>query len=274
MALSMAFFAVADVFIKLASTTMPNAQTTLWLMGGGGIIFAIMALRQGEVLRDHNAFKPILLLRYAAEIIGTFSIVIALSQAPLSTVGAIIQATPLAVTMGAVLFLGEQVSARQWIAIAIGFAGVLLIIQPGTDGFQISTLWAVASMLGLSGRDLTTKRTPPDMASSKLATYTMAAAVPFAVLWCLKVEGTVMPSDPNWGYVAAMIGAGAAGYLLLIASIRTTDVSVVAPFRYTRLLFLLLLGVMLFDERPSALVLLGAALVVGSGVYTTWLSRR
>ncbi len=273
MVLSMAGFAVADVFIKLASGTMSPAHTTFLLMGGGGIVFAAIAKSQGEALLDRKAFAPILLLRYLTEIIGTFSIVLALATAPLSTVGAVLQAAPLVVTVGAVMFLGERVSWSQWAAIALGFIGVLLIIQPGAEGFQITALWAVVAVLGFSGRDLTIRLAPPGMASSRLATYSMAAAIPFAIVWCLKTQGTLLPPEANWGYVVAMVGFGAAGYLLLITSIRSAKVSVVAPFRYARLVFLMLLGALVFGERPDAPVLLGAALIVGSGVFTMWNGR-
>jgi drug/metabolite transporter (DMT)-like permease len=274
MIISMAFFAGTDVFVKLASGTMSPAHTTLFLMGGGGVIFAVLAKSQGEVLFSRGAFAPILLVRYVTEMMGAFGIVLALATAPLSTVGAIIQATPLVVTVGAVVFLDERVSWRQWAAIAVGFCGVLLIIQPGADGFQVSVLWALVAMVGLSGRDLTTRLTPAGMASSRLATYTMAAAMPFAIFWCLSTQGSLIPADPNWGYVVAMIGFGAVGYLLLIASIRSTAVSIVSPFRYSRLIFLLFLGVFLFEERPTPMILLGAALIVASGIYTMWQSHR
>ena len=267
---AMAVFALADVFIKLASVTMSPAHTTLLLLGGGGLVFAAIARVEGHSLRNPHAFAPALLLRYLSEIMGSFGIVISLALVPLSTVGAIIQAAPLTVTVGAVLFLGERVGWRQWAAVCVGFAGVLLIVQPGAEGFSLAILWPVLAMLGLSGRDLTTRRIPADLPSTVLAAYTMLATMPPAILWCLIAEGQLFPDPIQWGYTAGMVTCGALAYLMLIAAIRGTELSVVAPFRYSRLVFLMLLGTLVFGERPGPLVLLGAALIVVSGIYTMW----
>lgn len=273
MVCSMGMFAVADMFVKLASATLSPAHTTLLLMGGGLIVFAGLALAQGVRLWNRAALTRIMCIRYVAEMMGSFGIVLALSQVPLSTVGAILQATPLVVAAGAVLFLGEKVSWRRWSAIVVGFGGVLLIVQPGSATFDASVLWAVVAMTGLAGRDLTTRAAPPAMASSALATYTMAAVVPFALLWCAVSQDRVLPVGVNWWIVIAMVGFGAIGYLLLIASVRAAPVSVVSPFRYSRLIFLLCLGFVVFGERPDPLMLLGAAIIIASGVYTMWRDR-
>lgn len=274
MVLAMAAFAGADTLIKFISGDLSIGHTLLFLVGGTALVFTVLAKTQGAAFLDRRAFAPILLARYVSEIAGMFGMVIALAMAPLSTVGAIIQVTPLMVTLGAVFFLGERVSPRQWGAIAVGFVGVLFVMQPTASGFDPSVLWAVVAMLGLSGRDLTTRMTPPGMPSSLLAAFTMIAAFPFAVLWCLFSEPSLIPASAPWPLVIAMIGCGALAYLLLIASIRSTEVSVVAPFRYARLIFLLVLGALIFGERPDIWVLLGSCLIVGSGIYMMWLGRQ
>lgn len=272
--MSMGAFAIADVFIKMSAGAMSPAHTTFYLMGGGLIVFSLLAKVQRHTLLDKRAFAPVLLVRYLAEIVGVFAMVMALASVPISTVGAILQTTPLLVTAGAVLFLGERVFWTQWVAIAVGFIGVWLIVQPGSEGFQVTVLWAVLGMAGHSVRDLVTRLTPSGMATSSLATYTMAAAVPFTILWCLLTEESLLPVQTNWGIVLAMIGCGAVGYILLISSIRMVEISVVAPFRYTRLLFLLVLGFIVFGERPSISTLTGATLIIVSRIYTIWSSSR
>lgn len=274
MVASMGGFAIADVLIKLASGTMSAAHTTLMLMGGGLLVFGALAKWQGEALMSRQAFRPLYLMRYCAEIMGSFGIVLSLTYVPLSTVGAILQATPLVVVAGAVLVLGEKVSWRRWSAIAVGFVGVLMIVQPGSDGFDVNVLWPVLSMIGLALRDLTTRITPPDMNSARLATYTMAAALPFALLWIGLSEDTWLPVAPNWALIVGMVSFGAVGYLLLIASIRMAPVSVVSPYRYSRLIFLMIGGVLVFGERPGVLTLAGAALIVASGMYAMWRDRQ
>ncbi len=267
MLLAMGAFALADTLVKLGSAVMSPAQILLLMLGGGLVLFALMAAVQRESLIDRRAFMPILLLRYLAEIFGMAGLVLALAYVPLSTFGAVTQATPILVAVGAVLILDEKISWRRWTSIAVGFIGVLIIVQPGTEGFDLSILWAVLAMVALSVRDLTTRMIPPDIASISLAIYTMLATIPFALCWVLISGDSLIPDQTNWWLVVPMVSLGAVGYLLLIASMRMADVSVVTPFRYSRIIYLLVLGVIVFGERPSALTLFGAALVIGSGVY-------
>lgn len=274
MVLSMAAFAIADVFIKMAAGGLSSAHTSMLLLGGSLLVFLVMVKLQGHQLLDKAALSRVLLIRYVAEIVSTFGMVQALRLVPLSTVGAILQTTPLVVAAGAVLLLGERMSWRRWGAIAVGFVGVLMIVQPGAQSFDTNVLWAVVAMLGLSARDLTTRATPSGMASSCLAAYTMMAALPFALLWVMLTEPAVLPPDANWWLVLGMVSFGTLGYLMIIGSIRVAPVSVVSPFRYSRLLFLLLLGVFLFGERPDALMLGGSLLIILSGLYAMWRERR
>ena len=274
MIISMVAFALADTLVKVTSQDASSAQIMFFLIGGGLVLFGLIAKLQGHSLINKEAFAPILLLRYASEIIGMVGMVVALSKVPLATVGAITQATPLLVVIGAVLFLKEKVSWRRWSAIAFGFIGVILIVQPGTSDFDTSVLWAILAMVALSVRDLTTRLTPPNMASTSLATFTMIATIPFPIAWVLYNGERFFPATVNWWLVSLMIVLGSIGYMLLITSIRMAEVSVVTPFRYTRILFLLILGIVVFDEQPNALVLAGAALIISSGIYMMWREQQ
>jgi len=147
---------------------------------------------------------------------------------------------------------------------------MLLIVQPGAIEFDFQVLWAILALVSLSVRDLTTRLVPADMASTSLATYTMAAALPFTVGWVYFNSETLLPAQVNWLVVFPMVVLGAIGYMLLIASIRIAEVSIVMPFRYTRIIFLLGVGVLVFQEKPDALMLSGAALIVVSGIYMMW----
>jgi len=267
---AMALFAVADSLIKLTAGQLSPAHTTLLLMGGGGVVFVALAVLRGERINPAEAFHPVLLARYAVELIGAFGMVMSLAYVPLSTVGAVLQASPLVVTLGAILVFKERVSWRRWSAIALGFVGVLMILRPGSDGFEWATLFPVMAMLGLSLRDLTTRATPPGIPTTSLATYTMAAALPVVILWCALTQETVLPKDVPWIPATGMVLLGALGYLLVTQGVRVAPLSVVTPFRYTRLLFLLFLGVVFFGERPDAWTLAGAALIVASGIYAMW----
>lgn len=267
MVLAMMAFAVADAFVKISAAFLSPAQVLFFLNAGGLVLFALLAVLRREPLWDARVFAPALLLRYVSEVTGMVGMVLALIYVPLSTVGAITQAAPLLVAVGAVLFFGETVGWRRWTAIAIGFIGVLLVVQPSAEGFDIAILWAVMAMIGLSVRDLITRLTPAGMPSTSLAAYTMMAATPFATAWVLYNGEPLVPADANWLIVIPMVSLGSVGYLLLITSIRMADVSVVTPFRYSRIIFLMALGVSLFGERPSPMMLSGAALIIASGIY-------
>lgn len=273
MVLSMAAFAMADTLIKLVSEAVAPAQIMFLMMAGGSVMFCLIAKLQGARLMDRRVFAPVFLVRYLAEVVAMVGMVMALALVPLSTVGAIIQATPLLVALGAVVFLGEKVSWRRWSTIVLGFAGVLLIVQPGAEGFDALALWAVLSMIGLSVRDLTTRMTPPDMASASLAAYSAIAALPFAMAWIVLDGDTFLPPEADWMFLISIILLGSLGYLLLTASIRSTSLSIVAPFRYARLLFMVILGMVVFGERPGLSMLAGTALIVASGLYMMWRER-
>ena len=180
---SMSAFSVADTLVKVSTYSMAPSQVMVFLFGGGLIVFTFMAIMRGENLADVRAFKPILLIRYVSEVAGMIGMVMAFASVPISTVGAITQASPLFAVVGAVVFLNEKVGWRRWVSIAVGFVGVLLIVQPGATEFNASVLWAILAVIALAARDLTTRMVPNDMPSASLATFTMVAALPMAVLW-------------------------------------------------------------------------------------------
>lgn len=270
MIMSMSAFALADTLVKISTSSISPAQVLFYLIGGALIIFALIAKLQNDRFIDRRAFSPILLLRYFTEIAGMLGMVMALANVPISTVGAITQASPILAAVGAVLFLNENVGWRRWCSIIIGFIGVLLIVQPGAVAFDFSVLWAILAMVALSIRDLTTRLIPKDIPSASLATYTMAAAAPFTIAWVFYNGESLLPAQINWFVIIPMIVLGAMGYMFLIYAIRLAQVSVVMPFRYSRIIFLLVLGVLVFNEKPDTLMLIGASLIIGSGTYMMW----
>ena len=271
---SMCTFALADTLVKIATSFMSPAQVLFYLLGGGLLIFALIAKLNNDRLIDSRAFSPILLLRYFTEVVGMVGMVMALAKVPISIVGAVTQASPILATVGAAIFLREKVGWRRWCSIIVGFFGVLLIIQPGAIEFDLAVLWAILAMLALSIRDLSTRLIPHDIASASLATYTMLAATPFTIAWVFYEGERLIPVQVNWFVVVPMILLGSIGYMLLIAAIRSAEVSVVMPFRYSRIIFLLALGILVFEEKPSGLVLFGAFLIISSGTYIMWRERQ
>ena len=270
MLFSMAAFALEDTFVKTSGSFLSPAQIMFFLISGGLILFALIAVAKGENLKEPRAFAPVLLLRYCTEMIGLLGMIMALTNVPLSIVGAVTQASPILVAVGAVIFLRETVSWRRWSSIAIGFCGVVLVIQPWGESLDYAVLWAVLALVGFSVRDLVTRLTPPDIASASLATFTMVAALPFTATWVLFTGEKFFPAEINWIIVGCMVILGSVGYLLLITSLRLGELSAIMPFRYSRIVFLLIFGVLFFGESPSLSMLLGSALVIVSGIYLMW----
>ena len=268
MVASMAGFAIEDMFIKWASAQVPTGQILILLSMFGTPVFVALAWRQGARFWDKAALHPAVVWRNAGEMIGTAGFVTALSLTPLTSATAIFQATPLAVTLGAALFLGETVGWRRWTAILVGFCGVILIIRPGVDGFNINPLWSIVAVLGLSARDVATRRIPNAISTMQLAAWGFAAVGILGVGMLAASGGATWLTLQQSGYIGGALTFGIAAYWAITQASRLGEISVITPFRYIRLIFALIIGTVIFAERPDAITLSGAALIIGSGLYT------
>lgn len=268
MVAAMLGFAIEDAFIKTLSGALPIGQILMMLGLGGAIIFAIMVRIQGQRLWNSALVHPAVIMRNLGELIGTVGFVTAIILTPLSTASAILQATPLVVTLGAALFLKEHVGWRRWAAIIVGFFGVLLIIRPGAAAFEPNSLFAVQGVFGLAIRDLATRRVPKTITSMQLSTYAFAMLVPAGAILMQFWGEAVVPSPRDaWALTGALL-VGVVAYYMIVAAMRVGEVGFVTPFRYSRLLFAMVIGITFFSERPDLLTILGAIIIVGSGMFT------
>jgi drug/metabolite transporter (DMT)-like permease len=265
---AMAAFAVEDALIKLASASLPAGQILTMIGVAGAVVFAAFARAGGLRLFGPQVLNRGLWLRNLCEVLGTFGFVTALTLIPLSTASAILQAAPIVVTAGAALFLGERVGWRRWSAVVVGFAGVMLILRPGAEAFDPASLWAVQGMVALAARDLVTRRMPPGLPTLVVAFWGFASVAALGAAMLAASGGAVVPDARGAALVAGAVAVGVGAYWAIIEATRAGDVAVVQPFRYSRLIFALILGVILFGERPDLPTLLGAALVLAAGLYT------
>lgn len=268
MVAAMAAFAIEDMLIKKMGAALPPGQILVFLGLGGSAGFALMAAFRRERVISPAFLTRTVMLRNLGEILGTVGFVTAIVLTPLSSASAILQAMPLAVTLGAALFLGEPVGWRRWSAIGVGFLGVLLIIRPGLQGFEPASLFAVLGVAGLALRDLATRAVPRDVSTLVLSAWGFAMLVPTGAALLAVSGGAVAPPAAAMGQMALAIAFGIAGYYAITQAMRAGDIAVVTPFRYSRLLFALVIGIWVFGERPDAMTYAGAALVIGSGLYT------
>lgn len=275
MVLAMLGFAIEDMIIKLMAGHLPTWQIISSLGAGGAAVFASMLLWQGQHLFSRRWLTPAIYLRSLGELIGTVGFVTAIALTPISSASAILQATPLTVTLGAALFMGEPVGWRRWSAIWAGFLGVLLVIRPGLDGFNALSLFAVMGVIGLSLRDLMTRAAPSEISSLQLSFLGFVMLVPAGAILSLFSPRDFVALTPVLGaQMIGMVALGAFSYYAIVRAMRMGDVSYVTPFRYTRLIFALIIGVLVFDETLDGLMLLGSAIIVASGIFMVWRERK
>lgn len=273
MSAAMAAFTVNDTFMKALSADLPLFQA-IFLRGlGATACLALWASTTGAFrVPAARADWGRVGIRGLAEIGAAWFFILALFNLPLANVTAILQALPLTVTLAAALFMGEKVGWRRFTAIGIGFGGVLLIVRPGPEGFNIYALSALAAVACVTLRDLVTRRLTPAMPSLLVAACVSGMVTAFAGLASATETWAPLPTD------VVLRLAGAAGFVILgyvfsVGSMRVGEIGAVAPFRYTSLIWALILGLVVFGEWPDGLTLLGAAIVAATGLYTLWRER-
>ncbi len=268
MVISMAGFSLNDAFIKLVGADLPLFQAVFLRGLMATALIAALAARDGSLrFRPGRSDRRLILLRTVAEIGGTVSFLTALFHMPIANASAIIQSVPLAVTLAAAAFLGEPVGWRRYVAISVGFLGVLIIARPGTEGFNIYALSALAAVGFIVLRDLSTRR---------MSAGAPALAVALATSVALTLAAALATLLSDWAPIApshlALLGVAAIGllfgYVFSVHGMRLGDIGFVQPFRYTLLVFAIVNGILLFGEWPDAWTLAGAALVAGTGLYT------
>ena len=270
----MAGFAVEDMALKSAAQAVPVAEVMVIFGAGGALAFALIARARGEAFLPRAAGLT-LGIRAGFELVGRLFYTLAIALTPLSSATAILQATPIVVVAGAAVVFGERVGWRRWSAILLGLAGVLVILRPGAEAFTPLSILAVLGMLGFAGRDLATRAAAPAVGWAVLGVYGFLMIVVAGVVYGVWTGSTfVIPDLSATLRLLVAVLVGVAAYSALTMAMRTGEVSAVTPFRYSRLLFGVALGVLVFGERPDAGVLLGSAIIVASGLYILARGRR
>jgi S-adenosylmethionine uptake transporter len=271
---AMAAFTLNDTLLKLTDGALPLAQL-LFLRGIASTVLIYALARSLGALRFQVARRDwwLIAVRSAAEVGAAFFFVTALLNMPLANVTAILQALPLTVAVAAALVFREPLGWRRMSAILIGFMGMLLIVRPGSDGFSLWSAYALMAVLCVTVRDLATRRLSRDVPSM---TVTLASSV--AVTLCFGAASTVTEWGPITLPLAALIGGASviimAAYFFSVRAMRVGDIGFIAPFRYTGLIWALVLGWVVFEDWPSNLTLIGALIVVAMGLFTLYREQQ
>lgn len=269
----MFFFAIMDTFIKVSSNTLGSGQILFWVGLGGTLVFAILTIIQNKPPLSVLFFKPSILFRNLGEIIGTMGMITAITLIPISTASAVQQATPLVVSLLAVVF-GEKIGIRRWAAICFGFLCVLLIIRPGAENFNWHILFAVLGVIGLSIRDFATRWVPKYVSTFQLSVYGYIVLIPTGLIMLILQETAFFPKPEVIGYLSGIVIFSCLAYYTITLSLRDGDMAAIMPFRYSRLLFALCFGMLLFGERPDWQTILGALGIIFSGLIIILQERK
>ena len=234
------------------------------------VMIVLIAKQQGVLERVAELLTPMVALRSAGEVGATLLFLTALTILPFATISAILQALPLIVAVGGALILKESVGWRRWIAILVGFVGVLVIIRPGFDSFEPASILMIFSVLFAAGRDLATRCLPKNLPSLLVS---LATAVSICVV------GAVLSTvQNNWqpisaSQIATLFIAACFlffGYQFLVLAMRTGEIAYVVPYRYTSLIWAMAGGYFIFAEVPDEYTLIGSAIVVAMGLFTLY----
>ena len=271
---SMAAFTFNDTLVKMVGADLPLSQI-LVIRGGLATVLIFLLARYLGSLRMNLPRRDWMLVlgRCLSEAGATFLFLTALMLMPLANVTAVLQMLPLTVTLGAALFFRESIGWRRMAAILAGFVGMLLIVRPGPEGFDGASLYVLGAVACVTARDLFTRKMSaavPSMTVTLMASLTVFC---FGLVYSIQQEW--QPVEP-W-HLVMLLGAACfifGGYLFSVMTMRVGDVAVVSPFRYSGLLWALLLGWLVFGDWPTGLTLVGAAIVVAAGLFTLYRERQ
>ena len=262
-------FLINDTFIKLANSDMPLGEILFFrgLFASALLVPLVIftgAHRSVGLLRSSAVWW-----RTLAEICAAFLFLLALFHTPIANVNAILQTVPLMVTAAGAIFLGETVGWRRWSAIAVGFVGVLIIVRPGLEGFNVYSLVALASMVFITLRDLMTRVMPRGLPALLVALVTaIAVGLSGPLIGIGLGEQWAVPTGRSLGLILAAVFFLIGGYLTAVEFMRHGDIAVVAPFRYTVVIWAIIVGFIVWREVPDWPMLIGTAIIIATGVYT------
>lgn len=267
MMVSMFGFVVNDTLMKSLFITYPIIEIIfLRALFCLPLLFIAMKIKRVKILNHSRLTWNLMMLRGFAEVMATITFLYALKHLPLPNVTAIIQILPLTVTMAAALFLNEQVGYRRWTAIIIGLIGVIIVINPGAEGFSSYSYYAVLSVIFVTMREMVTRKLPPEVPSVLVTFVTIigvtimsAIAMPFASLKALDASTVILVFSAS---IAVFVG-----YLFSIMAMRVGEISLVSQFRYTGMIWATLLGYVMFSDIPTLNTILGVFIIVASGLY-------
>jgi drug/metabolite transporter (DMT)-like permease len=267
MVLASVLYGISDAAMKVVAGSIPAGQSVFLRSVGVVAVIGFAAVWSGAL--GALARLPLRLtgMRGACDAGNSIFFQTALARMSLPDAMAILQLAPLSMTALSALVLGARVGWRRWLAVAVGLVGALLIIKPGTSAFNPFALLVILSVLCGAGRDATTRFFDRALPPLALLLASQAAVVLITAGYGL-LETWVVPSARQMAQLAVGALFFAGGHLATIYAVRDSDWSVVAPFRYTGIVWVIFLGFVIWGDVPDSLSFLGIAILIGAGLYT------
>jgi drug/metabolite transporter (DMT)-like permease len=268
-----ALFTLADASMKLVSATLPTGETVFVRSFSTALILTAAAFVTGAILSLRRALVPIMGWRSAGDVASSLFFQSGLARMPFADIMGVLQLVPLSLTAASALFLGERVGWRRWTAVVIGLVGALLVIKPGSSAFNPWAILAVLSVLCATLRDVATRRLDPTL-SPLVILMISQFVVALGGLGCTTFEAWSIPT--MYEFVHLMIASvfSLAGHLCVIHSLRSGEISTVAPFRYAGMVWAVLLGLLLWNQLPDAYSFAGILILMSAGLYTFFREQK
>ncbi len=274
MTASMSAFTVNDTFVKLLGDSLPFFQFLVLRSLGAAILMFLFVWHAGLLsLPSDPRDRRLVIYRSFAEMAAAYFFLTALIHMPLANVTAILQALPLTVALAAAVFLKEDVGWKRFLAIGIGFVGVYLIVRPGGTDFTIYSVYALLAVVSVTLRDLAARQLSASVPSLTVAFLGVIAILIFALVGAALGPAWQPVSGLDWLWLAGSVITIILAYFFSVSAMRHGEIGFVSPFRYTSLIVALVLGLLVFGEWPDELTLLGAAIVVATGLFSLWRER-
>ena len=264
--LAMAFFVMSDSVVKLAGEVMPATEIMAVRGVMAVLLTATVAAATVDMARWHLVAQPRVLLRAGIEAVVAVLFLISLPHLPLADMTAIQQVTPIVVTVLSAVVLNEVVGWRRWLAVGAGFVGVVLVIQPTGEGINIFAVLALIVAALVAVRDLVTRKLDPAI-PTPLVTFTTTMSVCVTGFLGAPLERWTPLAPETLAYLAASAVLVSLANVFIIRAFRGTEASVVAPFRYSGVLWAVSLGFLIWGHVPNTLAVLGTAILIASGLY-------
>jgi drug/metabolite transporter (DMT)-like permease len=266
MSAGMASFIANDSLVKYVSQSLPSSQLIFIRGIFATVLLLALCARMGALPKLGSLLDRRVLLRAGFDAFATVIYLTSLFHLPIANATAINMATPLVITLMAVVILHERVGVGRWLAIATGFTGVLLVVQPTGAAFNAYSLLCLGGTVLHASRDLTTRTIDRGIPSILITLSTALAVTLLSGVWGLLQSWQAVNATQVLQLAAASVFLSG-GYYLLTVAMRAGEMSVIAPFRYSALLFAIVLGFAIWGDVPNALAWTGIALMVAAGLY-------